>query len=391
MVTFSPDGERILSIAANVVEIWNVDQAKPIPTQTEVAKKSAASRNQGRITISGSAGALRGIRKFQEEQAAKQGITLPPGDGPVVVEDGQMRSVPLPRNRPRPNGGPMNNGQGGPGGPRPGVGRPGGPGGSGDSPVNLAERGNWAEAAAGYARLFGRTKLNNGEPGFEYAAVTLLSGDVAAYRKICEDLVERSGTQQIRPFHVARACTLAPNSVKDLAALEEKANTELKRSNAHWSLTQQGALAYRAGRFDEAADLFERSVKSDNLPGIAILNWLWLSMIETRRGNPQEARTWYDKASNWMDQTSNGTAAYRQNVNRDVDGLHLHNWLEALILRREAKMLIGPSPARAVGETEAWVLLTSNKHRLEITGECHLRLRRRPAQSFADHLIEPAA
>jgi hypothetical protein len=127
MVSFSPDGERIVSIAANVAEVWNVDQAKPIPKQTEVAKKSAAPRNRGGITIRGSAEALRGIRKFQEEQAAKQGITLPPGDGPVVVEDGQMRSVPLPRNRPRPNdgpmaggpAGPMNNGQGGPGGPRP--------------------------------------------------------------------------------------------------------------------------------------------------------------------------------------------------------------------------------------------------------------------------------
>ncbi len=294
MVSFSPDGQRILSIAANVAEIWNVDQAKPIPRQTEVAKKSAGARNQGRITIRGSTEALKGVRKFQEEQAAKQGITLPPGDGPVVIEDGQMRSVPLPRNRTRPNGAPMNNGQGGPGAPRPGVGRPGSPGGSGDSPVTLAERGNWSEAAAGYVRLFSRTKLNNGEPGFEYAAVTLLAGDVAAYRKICEDLVDRSGTQQIRPFHVARACTLAPNSTKDLEALEEKSNTELKRSNAYWSLTQQGALAYRAGRFDDAADLFERSLKSDSRPGIAVLNWLWLSMVETRRKHPQEARTWFD-------------------------------------------------------------------------------------------------
>ena len=42
MVSFSPDGERIVSIAANVAEVWNVDQAKPIPKQTEVAKKSAA-------------------------------------------------------------------------------------------------------------------------------------------------------------------------------------------------------------------------------------------------------------------------------------------------------------------------------------------------------------
>ena len=142
MVSFSPDGERIMSIAANVAEVWNVDQAKPIPKQTEVAKKSAAPRNQGGIRIRGSAQALRGIRKFQEEQAAKQGITLPPGDGPVVVEDGQMRSVPLPRNRPGPDGGPMNNGRDGPGGPRPGVGRPGGPEGSGDPPITLATKGN---------------------------------------------------------------------------------------------------------------------------------------------------------------------------------------------------------------------------------------------------------
>jgi hypothetical protein len=96
MVSFSPDGQRILSIAANVAEVWNVDQAKPIPKQIEVAKNGATPRNRGGITIRGSAGALKGARKFQEEQAAKKGITLPPGDGPVVVEDGQMRSVPLP-------------------------------------------------------------------------------------------------------------------------------------------------------------------------------------------------------------------------------------------------------------------------------------------------------
>ena len=37
MVSFSPDGQRILSIAANVAEVWNVDQAKPIPAQSLAA------------------------------------------------------------------------------------------------------------------------------------------------------------------------------------------------------------------------------------------------------------------------------------------------------------------------------------------------------------------
>jgi WD40 repeat protein len=338
-VAFSPDGQRIVSPGPGAAQVWSVDQAKPIPAQTEEAKKNATPNNPPRVAIRGSARALSALRKFQEEQAAKQGITLPPGDGPVVIENGQMRSVPQLGVQRQPTGGPLAGGAGGP--MNNGIRRPGGPlavGGPGGPLVAPVMSGNWAEAAMRYAKRFsGIHKVNNGEPGFEWAAVTLLSGDVQGYRNICEELVERSGTQQVRPYHVARACTLAPDSVKDLAVLEEKANSELKRSSEFWSLTEEGALAYRAGRMDDAADLFEQSLKAENKPSRAMLNWLWLSMVEARRGNRQQAKTQYNKAAKYMDQVSQGSVALPQNV----DGLHLHDWLEAIILRREAKTLIG--------------------------------------------------
>jgi tetratricopeptide (TPR) repeat protein len=205
-------------------------------------------------------------------------------------------------------------------------------------PEGHAARGDWSAAAAGYARVFAGKPLENGDRGFEYAAVLLLSGDQPGYRKICAEMLERSGRPGIRPYHVARACTLAPDSAQDTALPGKKAENELKRNGREfWSLMQQGALAYRAGRYDEAATLLEQSLKADGRPGRAVLNWLWLSLVEHRRGKPAEARAWLEKATKWLVQ-------YPEYLVRldDAEGLHLHNWLEAQALRREAEALLMP-------------------------------------------------
>ena len=103
-----------------------------------------------------------------------------------------------------------------------------------------------------------------------------------------------------------------------------------------WAATQQGALAYRAGRYDEAEALFERSLKTDASPGRAVVNWLWLSLTLQRLGKAEEAITRLTRAQNWLDQ-------YRDGLPPDVEastGLHLHNWLEANVLRREAETML---------------------------------------------------
>ena len=178
--------------------------------------------------------------------------------------------------------------------------------------------------------------LDSGEIGFEYAAVLLLSGDQPRYQRICAEMLARSGQPGVRPYHVARACTLAFIPVMDTALVGQRADAELKQNGREfWSLTEQEALAYRASRFDEAATLLDQSLKADGRPGRAVLNWLWLALVEDRRGKPSEATAWLEKATKWLEQHPSIPV-----VEDDATGMHLHNWLEAQVLHREAALAL---------------------------------------------------
>jgi tetratricopeptide (TPR) repeat protein len=178
----------------------------------------------------------------------------------------------------------------------------------------------------------------------------LLIGDRAGHAEACAHMIEAHGTDGgPRAYHVARACTLAPDAVADVALPGRLAETELKENaQAFWSLTEQGALAFRAGRFQHAVPLFEQSLLADHMPGRAVLNWLWLALVNQRLGEGEEARRWLDKAQAWLDQ-------YRNGMTDQADGetgLHLHNWLEAHVLRREAEALIPSKSPRTGTEGE---------------------------------------
>jgi hypothetical protein len=70
----------------------------------------------------------------------------------------------------------------------------------------------------------------------------------------------------------------------------------------------------------------------------AVVNWPCLALAEQRIGNSEEARRWLDKATGWLDQYGDGMPSRAA----DKLGLHLRNWLEAHVLRREAEALIRP-------------------------------------------------
>jgi tetratricopeptide (TPR) repeat protein len=154
-------------------------------------------------------------------------------------------------------------------------------------------------------------------------------------------MVERSGKSPVlRAYHMTRACTLAPDAVADASQPGHLAEAELKAAAGQfWSLTEQGALHYRAGRFQEAAALFEQSLRASAKPGQAVLNWLWLALAQQRLGQAEEARRWLDRASAWLDQYRDGMPARGDGAL----GLDLHNWLEAHVLRREAVAGIQPA------------------------------------------------
>jgi len=207
----------------------------------------------------------------------------------------------------------------------------------------FAARRSWAQAADCYARALTRGPADEGHFWFEYAALLLLSGDRPGYVKACAHLVDRCGKDKgPRPYHVARAWTLAPHAVVDMSLPARLAEKELQGSREFWSLTEQGALAYRAGRYQEAVPLFEQSLEADATPGRAVVNWLWLALANQRLGKAEEARRWLGKAQAWLDQYGDGMPARAE---AEV-GLHLHNWLEAHVLRREAEALIRPAENR---------------------------------------------
>src|SRR5262249_29515496 len=145
-----------------------------------------------------------------------------------------------------------------------------------------------------------------------------------------------SGLASMRPYHVARAWTLAPATSKDLAEVVRLSATELRENAAaFWSLTQQAAVLHRAGRSQQAIALLHRSLSADDRPGAQVLNWLWLALAYQRLGKPDEAQRWLDRANRWLDQLGD-----EMPINADRLGLHLHNWLEAHLLRKEAAALL---------------------------------------------------
>jgi serine/threonine-protein kinase len=202
-----------------------------------------------------------------------------------------------------------------------------------------AARREWAHAADCYARVLKCGPRDDGLFRFEHAALLLLCGDWTSYTRTCAHMVERHGkAQHLRAYHVARACTLAPNSVAEPARPGRLAEAELKaNAEKFWSLTQQAALLYRAGAFKEAVPLLEQSLKADPRPGCTVLNFLWLALARQRLGKTEEARRWLDRAAKQLDQYKDGLPAW----GAATPGLDLHNWLEAHVLRREAEVALG--------------------------------------------------
>jgi formylglycine-generating enzyme required for sulfatase activity/tRNA A-37 threonylcarbamoyl transferase component Bud32 len=203
----------------------------------------------------------------------------------------------------------------------------------------------WDKAVKAYAAIIdGPLPDAWGHVAYEYAAVLLLSGDVAGYRKMCGKLVERCGQPNVRSFHVARACSLAPGSFTPAERPRKLAEVELKDAGtAFWSLWLQGALQYRAGKFPDALSLLQRSRDDgNNSPDGVAGTRLWLALTYHQLNKPDEARREFDQAEHWLKQYPDGIPPDAERRLR----LHLHNWLEVHVLRLEVAPLLKPGSGK---------------------------------------------
>jgi tetratricopeptide (TPR) repeat protein len=165
---------------------------------------------------------------------------------------------------------------------------------------------------------------------FELAAVSLLGGDTPGYRDVCASMLEQCESASLRRFLVARACTLAEVSDQELMQSTRIAMPELdQNANSYWSLTQRAALLCREGKHREALPILEKVVESSTNPEHGIVAWVWLSRVKLGLGDHDAAKQWLGKATTYLDQSAT-----------KPEGIHLHNWLEAHILRQEVETIL---------------------------------------------------
>jgi tetratricopeptide (TPR) repeat protein len=204
-----------------------------------------------------------------------------------------------------------------------------------------AGRREWQKAAQFYAEMIDRPVPDWGEAAFEYAAVLLLTEDRPNYVKVCRKLVERSGQPEVRPYHVARACSLAAGSFTPAERPGELARGELiLNGRAFWSLWLQGALLHRAGRYREALALLQKSRDDQSHPpdGVAGTR-MWLALTYHKLNQPEAARREFEEAEKWLAQYPNSLPPEAERKRLE---LHLHNWLEVHVLRLEVVQLLRP-------------------------------------------------
>ena len=196
----------------------------------------------------------------------------------------------------------------------------------------------WSQAAARYNAAVDGQARDDSEVWFETAATRLLAGDAPGYRAACEHMLA-AASPPLRPFLIARACTLGQLDSKMLAQATGLARLEFDISpQSHWALTEQAALLCRQGSPAQAVPLLMQSSIANPNTGTNVLNWLWLGIAYRELGDQEEASRWTSQAGQWL-------ASLGPRIPPDADrlSLHLHNWLEAKILLRE---LTGATPIK---------------------------------------------
>ncbi|MHC2066155.1 protein kinase domain-containing protein [Bremerella sp. T1] len=198
---------------------------------------------------------------------------------------------------------------------------------------SAAAKQQWPLAVESYTEVIAGDYAINTEVWFEYAAVRILAGDASGYREVCSAMLERFEKDNLRRFLVARACTLVRGTDQELARATELGMPELDlHAEAFWSLTQRGALLCRQKKHPEAIIVLQQSLQTNSRPEDCIVTWGWLSRANLSLGQKDAARMWLGKVNNLLDQSAT-----------KPDGIHLHNWLEALTLRRELEATLADS------------------------------------------------
>jgi serine/threonine protein kinase/predicted Zn-dependent protease len=208
--------------------------------------------------------------------------------------------------------------------------------------------GLWDEAAADYAEAFRRQQLATPHQAWSHAVLRAWVGDQEGYRQACAVLPRRFAEEpySAEEHKLARAYTLAAAPGLDLDWAEQVARRAVERDGGKsWNPHVLGLVYYRKGQYAQAVFYFQKSTEADprwvNWIGEkGCLNPLGLALAYQRLGQTEKARQALADGGVAVDQFA------RSLLNsRDVPWIHVwQEWLEALLLYREASLLIDGTP-----------------------------------------------
>jgi tetratricopeptide (TPR) repeat protein len=219
----------------------------------------------------------------------------------------------------------------------------------------LASRGDahaqlehWDKAADDFAQVVEQKPPN---PGLWHrlALVRLQLGDDAGYRATCADLVRRFPRLPNAELAntVAWTCTMGPDALPDprvplQLSLATVNATEVYVGMPGIKVAQEavlylntlGAAYYRAGQFELAVVYLDKAVAARQQTGTPA-DWLLLAMAHHRLGHAEQAKSWLDRAKQWLKEST------RDKPKDDSFGTPVgwEVWLELQVLRREAENL----------------------------------------------------
>ena len=201
----------------------------------------------------------------------------------------------------------------------------------------LAWLGKWDEALAAYDRMI-HDHPDPEDAFVEYASILLLKGDVPAYRKWCVKLAERFG-QTEGPFAgsmLSRVCGLTPDALTDPARLVLWAEWAIaKKPSSPRYLHDLGMAHLRSGHPEKALKPFQASIDAGE---DGVRNWYGLALAHCALDHFVEAGRWSEKAEGWMEAKE---SEFADRTTHPTPPIYVPDWLEALLLRREAESLLG--------------------------------------------------
>ena len=209
---------------------------------------------------------------------------------------------------------------------------------------SLMRLGRWREAADDWAAVRKLTP-NTRSKWFSEANCRLLAGDEAAYKQLCQDMVQqfRGTTDAQIADSIIKTCLLSPGTIDPselpTQLLHDVLKDPTKVSFHPWFVGSAALSSYRAGKYDEALAWAKKHPDNKSQSGALALTVR--AMAEHQLGQHEEARKSLDQAEAEIPKSLRPSSTPAPQPQRPTPAADIApDWLAPELLRREAAKLM---------------------------------------------------